>query len=66
VGLVVFIAPAGMGAREAVLILALTPLVGVAAATTISLILRVGHTLADVLLGLRYGLVRARRAKQPA
>ncbi|MGH3756563.1 lysylphosphatidylglycerol synthase domain-containing protein [Actinophytocola sp.] len=69
VGLVVFIAPAGVGAREAVLILALTPLLGVAAATTVSLILRVGHTLADMLLALRYGLVRARRAKrdeQPA
>ncbi len=67
VGLVVFIAPAGVGAREAVLILALTPLLGVAAATTVSLILRVVHTLADILLALRYGLVRARRARrQPA
>jgi glycosyltransferase 2 family protein len=61
VGLVVFIAPAGVGAREAVLVLALTPLLGVAAATTVSLVLRVGHTLADMLLALRYGLVRARR-----
>jgi hypothetical protein len=64
IGLMVFVAPAGVGAREAVLILALTPLLGVAAATTVSLILRVGHTLADMLLALRYGLVRARRAKQ--
>lgn len=64
VGLVVFIAPAGVGAREAVLILALTPLLGVAAATTVSLILRVAHTLADMLLALRYGLVRARRNHQ--
>ncbi|HEX2130613.1 MAG TPA: lysylphosphatidylglycerol synthase domain-containing protein [Actinophytocola sp.] len=61
VGLVVFIAPAGVGAREAVLILALTPLTGVAAATTVSLVLRVAHTLADILLALRYGLIRARR-----
>jgi glycosyltransferase 2 family protein len=66
VGLVVFIAPAGVGAREAVLVLALSPLLGVAAATTVSLLLRVAHTLADMLLALRYGLVRARRAKQPA
>jgi hypothetical protein len=65
VGLVVFIAPAGLGAREAVLILALSPLLGVAAATTVSLILRVGHTLADVLLALRYGPVPARRARKP-
>jgi len=66
VGMVVFIAPAGVGAREAVLILALTPLLGVAAATTVSLILRVGHTLADILLALRYGLVRARRNQRAA
>lgn len=64
VGLVVFIAPAGVGAREAVLVLALTPLLGVAAATTVSLMLRVAHTLADMVLALRYGLIRARRAKQ--
>ncbi|OLF06337.1 hypothetical protein BLA60_32395 [Actinophytocola xinjiangensis] len=61
VGLVVFIAPAGVGAREAVLILALTPLLGVAAATTVSLVLRVAHTVADMLLALRYGLVRMKR-----
>jgi hypothetical protein len=64
VGLVVFIAPAGVGAREAVIVLALTPLLGVAAATTVSLLLRVGHTCADMLLALRYGLVRARRANR--
>jgi len=63
VGLVVFIAPAGIGAREAVLILALSPLLGVAAATTVSLIIRVSHTVADVALALRYGLVRASRVK---
>jgi uncharacterized membrane protein YbhN (UPF0104 family) len=62
VGVVVVIAPAGVGAREAVLILALAPLLGVGPATTVSLLLRVCHTLADMLLGLRYGLVRARRA----
>jgi len=57
----VFIAPAGVGAREAVLVLALTPLLGLAAATTVSLLLRVAHTVADMLLALRYGLVRVRR-----
>jgi hypothetical protein len=60
VGLLVFLAPAGVGAREAVLILALTPLLGAPAAATVSLMLRVGHTLADLVLALRYGLVRAR------
>jgi len=65
VGLIVFIAPAGVGAREAVLILALTPLIGIAAATTVSLLLRFGHTIADIMLALGYGLVRA-RAKHAA
>jgi uncharacterized membrane protein YbhN (UPF0104 family) len=63
VGLLVFLAPAGVGAREAVLILALTPLLGAPAAATVSLMLRVGHTLADLLLALRYGLARARRTR---
>lgn len=59
VGLVVFVAPAGVGAREAVLVLVLVPSLGVTAATAVSLLLRVCHTLADVLLALRYGLVRS-------
>ncbi len=66
VGLVVIIAPAGFGAREAVLILALSPLLGVAAATTVTLILRLCHTAADVVLALRYGLVQTRNARHPA
>lgn len=65
VGMAVIIAPAGVGAREAVLIVALTPLLGVVPATTVALILRVGHTLADMLLALRYGLARARRDRTP-
>ena len=64
VGLLVFLAPAGVGAREAVLILALTPLLGAPAAATVSLMLRVGHTLADLVLALRYGLIRARADRQ--
>ncbi|MFI7674802.1 lysylphosphatidylglycerol synthase domain-containing protein [Actinophytocola sp. NPDC049390] len=62
VGLLVFLAPAGVGAREAVLILALTPMLGAPAAATVSLLLRVGHTLADLVLALRYGLGRVRRS----
>jgi glycosyltransferase 2 family protein len=57
VGLLVFLAPA------AVLILALTPLLGGGPAATVSLMLRVGHTVADLLLALRYGLARARRSR---
>lgn len=63
VGLVVFIAPAGIGAREAVLIVVLTPLVGVAAATSVSILLRVCHTLADTGLALSYGLTGTRRGR---
>jgi uncharacterized membrane protein YbhN (UPF0104 family) len=64
VGLLVFLAPAGVGAREAVLILALTPLLGGGPAATVSLMLRVGHTLADLVLALRYGLARMRSSRQ--
>lgn len=59
VGLLVVFAPAGVGAREAVLILVFTPALGIAAATTVALLLRVVHTTADVGLGLRYGLRRS-------
>lgn len=61
VGMVVFAAPAGVGAREAVLILVLSPLVGVPAAASVSILLRVGHTLADTGLALAFGLTRTRR-----
>lgn len=59
VGLLVVIAPAGVGAREAVLILVFTPALGVAGATTVALLLRVVHTVADVGLGLAYGMKRS-------
>ncbi len=58
VGLLVVIAPAGVGAREAALILVLTPAVGVAGATTVALLLRVVHTVADVGLGVVFGVRR--------
>lgn len=56
VGLLVVIAPAGVGAREGALILVFTPALGGAAAVTVALLLRVVHTAADLLLGVRYGL----------
>jgi glycosyltransferase 2 family protein len=65
VGLLVFVAPAGVGAREGILVLALTPIIGLAEATTVSVLLRVVHTLADVLLALGYGIVRAPRNTAP-
>lgn len=56
VGLLVVFAPAGVGAREAVLILVFTPALGIAGATTVALLLRVVHTVADVGLAMRFGL----------
>jgi hypothetical protein len=56
VGLLIVFAPAGVGAREAVLILVFTPALGIAGATTVALVLRVVHTVGDVGLALRFGL----------
>lgn len=57
VGLLVVIAPAGVGAREAVLALVLTPTIGLPAATSVALLLRVCHTAADVGLADRKSVV---------
>jgi uncharacterized membrane protein YbhN (UPF0104 family) len=50
VGVVIVVAPAGVGAREALFVLLLAPLTSVAAATALALAARVVHTAADVLL----------------
>lgn len=50
VGLLVLPAPAGVGAREVVLVLALAPVTGLVAATSIAAVLRVIHTLGDLSL----------------
>lgn len=50
VGVVVVLAPAGVGARDALLVLLLTPLLGVADATALALLARVTHTAADGLI----------------
>jgi hypothetical protein len=57
VGLVAIVAPAGLGAREAVLILAFQPIMGLAGATSVALLLRLCHTAADVVLAARFGLL---------
>lgn len=54
-GLLVVPAPAGVGAREVVFVLALAPLLGVTAATSVSILLRVVHTVADLLLAATVG-----------
>jgi uncharacterized membrane protein YbhN (UPF0104 family) len=61
VGVLVVITPAGVGAREGVLILALSPLIGLPSATSVALLLRVSHTVSDVVAALCYGLLRERR-----
>lgn len=58
VGVLIVIAPAGVGARETVIALALAPIIGVAAAASVGLVLRVCHTVADVGLAVRFGVTR--------
>jgi uncharacterized membrane protein YbhN (UPF0104 family) len=59
-GFVLIFAPAGAGAREAVLVVALTPMVGTGKALVVALLSRLALTLADLLLaGLAVLLARA-------
>jgi len=44
------VAPAGLGAREALFVVLLTPTTGVAVATSVALLSRVMHTVADFTL----------------
>jgi len=50
VGVLVVPAPAGLGPREVVLYLALLPVAGAAGATSVAIVVRVAHTLSDLLL----------------
>ncbi|MFC5285466.1 lysylphosphatidylglycerol synthase domain-containing protein [Actinokineospora guangxiensis] len=65
VGLVVVFAPAGLGAREAAVALVLTPLIGLAEAASVALVLRACHTAGDLCLAIRYGLFTIQRMKPP-
>lgn len=62
VGVVVVVAPAGVGAREAVFVLLLAPLTTVAAATALALLARVVHTTADGLMAAGWWSVARRRS----
>jgi len=62
VGVVVVLAPAGVGAREAVFVLLLAPVTGVGPATALALLARVVHTAADGLSAAGWWLT-ARRAR---
>lgn len=59
VGVVVILAPAGLGAREVVLVALLTPLVGAVPAAAAALLSRLVHTAGDFLLALA-GWLRTR------
>ncbi len=62
VGVIVVLAPAGVGAREVTLIALLSPVTGVTTATALALLTRALHTGGDLLLALAsWGLVRATR-----
>jgi uncharacterized membrane protein YbhN (UPF0104 family) len=50
VGLAVPVAPAGLGAREGVLLLLIVPVVGAGPAAALTVLARLAHTLADFLL----------------
>jgi hypothetical protein len=63
VGVLVVLAPAGVGARETVFVLLLTPVLGVGPATALALLARVLHTLADGLLALIWWLAARRTTK---
>lgn len=66
VGVVAIIAPAGLGAREAVLVLAFLPVLGIANATSVALVLRVCHTAGDIILAAWFGLRAKRTDRIPA
>lgn len=69
VGVVVVIAPAGVGARETLFVLLLTPLLGVGGATALALLARAAHTAADAAMAASWwcaAQTARRRAGVPA
>ncbi|MGD9960777.1 lysylphosphatidylglycerol synthase domain-containing protein [Nocardioides sp.] len=67
VGVLVVFAPAGVGAREAVFVLLLTPVIGAAPATALALLARVVHTVADALMATGWALwARRSGSRDPA
>ena len=66
VGFVIVFAPAGVGARDALLILALTPLVGHDAAVAVALVSRGVNTISDLLVAGAAAASRGRGDRTPA
>ncbi len=64
VGVVVVVAPAGLGAREVVLVALLAPTTGLAAATALALLTRLLHTMGDFGLALAASLAGGRWASR--
>lgn len=64
IGVVIVLAPAGVGARETVIALLLTPLIGGPAAASVGILLRVCHTVADVGLALAFGVTAVSSSKK--
>lgn len=65
VGVLVVVAPAGVGAREVTLIALLSPVTGLTAATAIALLTRVLHTGGDlVLAAVSWAVLRVRRERR--
>jgi len=61
VGVVVVFAPAGVGARETVFVLLLSPVTSVAGATALALVARVVHTAADAIIAAGWSYASRRR-----
>lgn len=66
VGVAVPLAPAGVGVREALLIFLLTPTLGFEVAAAVSLLSRVTHTVADLVLAGVSGAFSQLRCEEPA
>lgn len=65
VGVVVVIAPAGVGARETLFVVLITPLLGVSGATALALLARVAHTVADGAMAAGWwGASRVERSRR--
>jgi uncharacterized membrane protein YbhN (UPF0104 family) len=66
VGVIVVVAPAGVGAREALFVMLLAPVTSVAAATALALLARVVHTAADAVMAAGWWYAaRGRRGSDP-
>jgi uncharacterized membrane protein YbhN (UPF0104 family) len=65
VGVVIVFAPAGVGAREAVFVLLLTPVIAVGPATALALLARVVHTAADALMAAGWWFAARRVGARP-